>query len=239
MTDGTYGTGVEGFTGDFGGGVRGDFRGGFTDATTCLPEDLLLLSARPTDGRVRQPLYLPHALSGAILAELLFAGALRFDGKRVHADANVPLRHPALAAAATFLLPTVVGPRGARLSTCLQRLRRRPGARPFLESLTAAGLLRRNEARLLGFIPATTHTFTDPAARASRVARIDATLASPQTAPPRDLALTTLAGTVDLTNHLHPTRPDRATRRLLADLTRADPVSSAVATSIRRARSAD
>ncbi|WP_369405571.1 GOLPH3/VPS74 family protein [Streptacidiphilus neutrinimicus] len=121
------------------------------------------------------------------------------------------------------MLPTVVGPRGARISRCLLRLRRRPGARPYLDSLTAAGLLSRDEARLLGFIPVTTHTLTDPDARASRVARIDGVLASPLTAPPRDLALTTLAATVDLTSHLHPTRPDRQARRLLTDLTRADP----------------
>lgn len=209
------------------------------DATTSLPEDLLLLCARRSDGRIRQPIYLPHALAGAILAELLLTGALRFDGKRLHADSNPPLRHPALAAAATSLLPNLSGPRGARISTCLARLRRRPGARPFLDSLTTAGLLRRDEARLLGFIPVTTHTLTDPSARASRVARIDAALASPPTADPRDLALATLASTVDLTNHLHPTRPDRPTRRLLTDLTRADPISSAVATSIRRARSSD
>ncbi|WP_042431776.1 GOLPH3/VPS74 family protein [Streptacidiphilus anmyonensis] len=228
-------------TDDIGGdGFAGGFTDAITDTTTCLPEDLLLLCARPGDGRVRQPLYFPHALAGAILVELLLAGALRLDGNRLRVHGNVPLRHPALAAAATYLLPTVAGPRGARLSTCLQRLRRRrPGARPYLDSLTAAGLLRRDEARLLGFIPATTHTLTTPSARASRVACIDAVLASPSTAGPRSLAPTTLAATVDLTNHLHPTRPDRQTRLLLTDLTRADPVSAAVATSIRRARSAD
>ncbi|RAG82850.1 hypothetical protein DN069_25365, partial [Streptacidiphilus pinicola] len=213
-----------------------------SDATTCLPEDLLLLcarsarSARRDDGRIRQPVYLPHALAGAVLVELLFAGALRFDDKRLHLDGNPPLGHPSLAAAATTLLPSLSGPRGARISTCLVRLRRRPGARPFLDSLTTAGLVRRDETRLLGFIPVASHTLTDPSIRAHRVSRIDAALASPATANPRDLALATLAATVDLTNHLHPTRPDRPTRRLLTDLTRADPISSAVATSIRRAR---
>jgi hypothetical protein len=216
-----------------------DGSGGVTDTTTCLPEDLLILCARQGDGRIRQPLYFPHALAGAILAELLLAGALRLDGKRLHAYGNPPLRHPALAAAATYLLPNVTRPRGAPISTCLMRLRRRPDARPFLDSLILAGILRRNGTRLLGFIPITTHTLTNPSARASRVARIDAVLASPHGADPCALSLTTFAATVDLTNHLHPTRPDRPTRRLLTDLTRADPVSSAVATSIRRARSAD
>ncbi|WP_042365865.1 GPP34 family phosphoprotein [Streptacidiphilus neutrinimicus] len=68
---------------------------GFTDPTVCLPEDLLFLCARPGDGRIRQPLYLAHALAGAILAELHFAGALRFDGKRLHASASGSLPHPA------------------------------------------------------------------------------------------------------------------------------------------------
>ncbi|SEL59376.1 GOLPH3/VPS74 family protein [Streptacidiphilus jiangxiensis] len=204
---------------------------------TCLPEDLLLLGARLRDERIKQPSYLAYALAGAVLAEHLLAGVIRLDGKYVQATGlPVPAGHPALEYALEGLPPTVWSSRGATLSTCLHRIRRRNRPQPYLDSLVAAGLLRRDETRFLGLIPVTTHTLTDPSTRASRVARIDATLASPSSAHPRDLALTTLAATVDLTNRLHPTRPDSATRHLLRSLVRADPVSSAVSTSIRRAQ---
>ncbi|WP_051943599.1 GOLPH3/VPS74 family protein [Streptacidiphilus rugosus] len=208
------------------------------DVTTFLPEDLLLLCASPEhEGRIRTPTYLAYALGGAVLAELVLAGAVGIDGKRAHlVQPGMAFRHPALTAALASLPPAAPKPRGASLSSCVSALRHRV-AGPYLDSLTAYGLLRADQVRVLGIFPRTRHTLTDPSARASRVARIDSVLASPSAASPRDRYLTTLAATAGLTNHLRPTRPDRPTRRLLTDLTRADPLSSAVASAISAAQS--
>ncbi|MEY9849128.1 GPP34 family phosphoprotein [Streptacidiphilus sp. MAP5-3] len=205
-----------------------------------LPEDLLILCATGPDGRLRRPPHLDYALAGGVLAELVLAGAATVDGVRLRL--RVPDPTAVSVDSVSGFPPELLGrlPSGeVRLTVCLNRLRR-PGrgvSRPVLGRMVATGVLAGHTGRLLGVLPHTRYTVPDPSARAARTARIAGVLASPDTASPRDLALTTLAHAAGLTSHLTPSRPDRATRHLLTDLTRADPLAHAVSLSIRRAKS--
>ncbi|MBF9072376.1 GOLPH3/VPS74 family protein [Streptacidiphilus fuscans] len=220
-------------------------------SSSSLPEDLLILCATGPDGRLRRPPYLDFALAGGVLAELVLAGVATIDGARLRLGPRLTASASASVAVPVSFSDAVPGippellariPAGEpRLTVCLNRLRS-PGhgvSRAVLGRMVAAGLLTGETSRLLGILPHTRYTVPDPSARAARTARIAAVLASPTTASPRDLSLTTLAHAAGLTSRLTPSRLDRPTRHLLTDLTRADPLADAVSRSIRRARSSN
>ena len=209
-------------------------------STTTLPEDLLLLCASPGDGRIRQPGSFRLALAGAVLAELVDAGAATVEqGRRLVLLRPGPLGHPALDAAAATLAGYAGPPRGARLRGCLNRLGRR-AAEPYLESLVRRGLVQRGTWKALGLIPITQYTVTAAGAAVHKagLARLATAVDRPD-ASARALRLAALAHAGDLTGRLYPGPiANRAARSRLAALTRDDPIASAVRAAVRAAKDA-
>ncbi|MHA6760234.1 GOLPH3/VPS74 family protein [Streptacidiphilus sp. PAMC 29251] len=152
---------------------------------TTLAEDLLLLSAFPGDGRIRQPSQFRLALAGATLADLLAAGAVVLDRNRLVLVHRGPLGHPALDAAVTTLAGYAAPPRGARVRGCVSRLGRR-GAGPYLQPLVERGFAQRRVWKLLGLIPITQYVLTpDQGAPARKARRESPSSPTPSTTPRR------------------------------------------------------
>ncbi|MFC1421089.1 GOLPH3/VPS74 family protein [Streptacidiphilus cavernicola] len=207
---------------------------------STLAEDLLLLCASPDAPRLRLPGHFRFVVSGGVLAELLEAGAATLHGNRlvlVSPDAAPATLSHAAAAFSRSAAP----PRGARLRRCLTLLGRQV-ATPYLESLVRREHLQRGTRKLLGLVPTTRYTATPAglAARKALVARIADAVDSPAAAPPRSLRLAALAHAGGLTARLYPGPvANRVARRRLADLTRDDPVATAVRAAVRAARNAE
>ena len=205
-----------------------------------LPEDLLLLCASPDDGRLRLPNHFRFAVAGGVLTELLAAGAATLDGTRLLLLNPGPLGgHPALNAASAVLARHAGPPRGARLRTCVNRLGRR-AAEPYLASLVQRGLAERRAWKLLGVVPIARYTATSAglAARKLLTAQVADAVENPA-APARAFRLAALANAGELTGRLYPGPvTNRRARGRLADLTRHDPVATAVHHAVRSAKQA-
>lgn len=217
---------------------------------TTLPEDLLLLCADPVDGRLTRPTELRYALAGAVLAELLDAGGLALDGRRLvvlPGAPAAPLPHPGLEAARREVSALLGRSGRTRVLRVLNRLHRAGGHRLYLDSLVARGLVRIDTRRLLGFIPVKRHHAVDPGLRNDRLALLDAILRSdgpqltvqdgrPDLDPhTRALQLTALAGSCALGRSLYP-GPGNPIRRRLDEIVRVDPLARAVREAVRAAR---
>ena len=217
---------------------------------TTLPEDLLLLCADPADGRLTWPSGLPYALAGAVLAELLDAGGLALDGRRLIALPGVPaapLPHPALEQARREVA-TLLGRNGRTgVPRVLRRLHAVGGRRLHLDSLVAHGLVRTDARRVLGFIPVKRYHAVDPGLRNDRLALLDAILRTdgprltvqdgrPDLDPhTRACQLTALAGSCALDRSLYP-GVGNPIRRRLDEIVRVDPLARAVREAVRAAR---
>ncbi|MEZ0068493.1 hypothetical protein ABIA32_004518 [Streptacidiphilus sp. MAP12-20] len=204
-----------------------------SDLTTVLPEDLLILCTPGGGGRIRLPAYFDYAVAGAVLAELVLAGAVRLDsGRAVLIDPGHVFPHPALTEAVSALPPSATTPRGASLSSCIQRLRRKRAAQPYLDTLVACGEFLCIRVRVLGIFRVTRYFYFGISERRDRCAAISVVMHSPSTAHRRNRNLATLAATVGLPDHGSRRLPRHVTR----DLIRTDPIATAVASAIQSAR---
>ena len=216
---------------------------------TTLPEDLLLLCAAPADGRLSWPTDLSYALAGAVLAELLDAGGLALDGRRLVTLPGVPaapLPHPELEAARREIAALLGRSGRTGVLRALNRLHRVGRRQYYLDSLVARGLVRTDARRLLGIIPANRYYAVDPGLRDDRLALLDAILRTdgprltdqdgrPDLDPhTRALQLTALAGSCGLGRSLYP-GPRNPIRRRLDEIVRVDPLAHAVREAIRNA----
>lgn len=126
-----------------------------------LPEELLLLCAEPTTGRIRTLSGFHRAMAGAVLAELLLTGGLAVDGRRITGYQPPAGTEPVSTAVLARLAQGRKSGRGAGLDTTLRRISQ-AAARGFQDSLAARGLLRSETRRLLGLIPYQRHFATTP-----------------------------------------------------------------------------
>jgi Golgi phosphoprotein 3 (GPP34) len=191
-----------------------------------LPEELLLLCADPDSGRVRRPAHLDRALGGAVLAELLLAGAISVDGKQITGVVPVAVDDVFTGRLLDDLVQAFRRGRRLRLDRWVRRAS--SGARlHVLTTLTDRALLTCERRRVLRLLPVTVYTAPDPGWGKWAALRIRDELSCPR--DPRTAHLAALATTVDLDQRLFRGQPDaRAIRRDLRKLVRATPIAHAV-----------
>ncbi|WP_055589845.1 GOLPH3/VPS74 family protein [Streptacidiphilus griseoplanus] len=194
-----------------------------------LPEELLLLCADPESGQLRRPHHFNRALGGAVLAELLTAGALTVQGRSITEVRPLPVGDPVADRVLAELAATGKRPRHLGLERWVRRASARVD-RAYLDALTARGLLTVRRRRILGILPATTYTATLPGWPKAGADRILRALSATGPAGPsdRDLQLAALAGTVGLDRRLFRGPDGRPTRRRIHELARATPIAAAV-----------
>ncbi|HYO85762.1 MAG TPA: GPP34 family phosphoprotein [Dermatophilaceae bacterium] len=111
-----------------------------------LAHDLLLLSLDEEGRRTRKDL-VGHGVVGAVLAELALAGRLEIARKRVMVVNPVPVGNERL----DTVLARIAADKPRKPQRWVEKLRKGL-ADQLIEDLTAAGVLRREEGRVLGFI---------------------------------------------------------------------------------------
>ncbi len=200
-------------------------------SSTLLAEDLLLMTAHPIRSTVRRPtgLALPRAVAGAVVHDLLTLGAARLHGGLL------------LLAAGSATAPRPLPDLSVRLATeqpvdraidALAAPRARLGQH-LLRSLADGGAVVRRDRRLFGVVPVASYEVTAP----DTVQALRARVATALRGPVDDARATTLARLVCAGDLHHRVAVDAGTagrhgRSLLAQ----DPVATAVASAIRRAR---
>jgi Golgi phosphoprotein 3 (GPP34) len=192
-----------------------------------LPQELLLVCADPVSGRVRRPGGFERALGGAVLAELLLAGAISIERERISEVRKVPTGD-AFVDRVLADLTAASGKwwRSLRLETWVRRAS--SGATShYLAELIDLGFLVERPGRALRMFPVTVHTAPDPHWAKWATARILAELPTPS--DPRTTHLATLAQACDLDGRLFRGHADaKAIHRTLGKLTRTTPIAKAV-----------
>ncbi|MFB7616449.1 GPP34 family phosphoprotein [Kitasatospora sp. NPDC056181] len=208
-----------------------------------IPEELLLLCADPVRGRLRIPYATFYrVIAGGTVAELLVTGAITVEERRI--TGFRPLGAHDEVAAGVLARLEAAGKRRQQLGLdlALRRIPRKPGLTPYLDRLTADGLLTVEKHRFLG-LPYRRHVATRPDVRQEIAARVAATLAyeggaaagpDGQSAE-RDRQLAGLIGAARMDRRLYPGSTGAPTRRAILQLTKELPIARAV----RRAINSD
>ncbi|MBO1417313.1 GPP34 family phosphoprotein [Streptomyces sp. FH025] len=198
-----------------------------------LPEELLLLCADPARGRFLNPSpHLNQVIAGAVLAELLLAGAITVEKQRI--TGYQPLGAADEIAAGVLARLEAKGKSRFRpwLVDALRRIPERPGYRFHLDRLVAQGYYTVEEERFLG-LPRRRYLPTRPDLTRQIAERVAATLlagdrgAGRPTAE-RDRQLAGLISVAGLERRLYPGRDGAPVRRATGRLARELPVPRAV-----------
>lgn len=176
-----------------------------------LGDDLLLLSAG-SDGRLTFPVNIRFGLAGSELVRLAAAGRVDIVRGRIVIRDTAPTGDPLLDAA----LASMDGPDGPIAKAWVARLR--PDlVRQYLARAEAAGIIRADRRKALGFIPVTRWTVVDTARAARARARLAEVAAGTGPVDPARAALAGLASAVGLTRVLFPGRDGAAARKRLRE----------------------
>jgi hypothetical protein len=198
-----------------------------------LPEELLLLCADPVDGRLRRVANFSRVLGGAVLYELLLAGALAVEGRRITEVRPLPLGYPF----ADQLLAEIAAIGKKERLLKLDRWVRRASQHvvdPHIAALTSRGLLVSGRRRIFGLIPVTAYYATQPTWAKETTARILGALPPDGypggyfTADPRTMYLAALVSPVHLDRRIFHGPDVRAARHRANRLTRTEPIADAV-----------
>ncbi|MER5180790.1 GPP34 family phosphoprotein [Streptomyces sp. NPDC002896] len=205
-----------------------------------LAEELLLLSAVPETGQLKQPWYFDRVLAGAVLTDLLLAGAIAVEGRQITRVRPLPLGDPVGDHVLDALAREGKSRWSLRIERWLDKILHDVSApypsvdQPYLEALAARGQLRAQPRfRILGLFPYTAWYATEPGSRAEPARRIAdvAGVWRPDCRPPlddRDLHRAALAGAGGLQYRLFPGRGHRDIRHRIRELTRSTPIAEEV-----------
>jgi len=189
-----------------------------------LGEDLLLLAVRP-NGTLGVAAKLRFGLSGSELVRL--AAARRVDiarGRIVVLDA-APTGDPMLDAALGSMQDRRREPAAKAWVA-----RSRPGlVERYLDRLAAAGTIRPERRKVLGFLPVTRWVVVDTARLAGARAKLDAIASGSGSIDAEQAAYAGLAGAIGLTSLIYPGVAGAAARKRLKDAARRDRQAKAVA----------
>ncbi|MGW1022510.1 GOLPH3/VPS74 family protein [Streptomyces sp. NPDC002577] len=205
-----------------------------------LAEELLLLSAVPETGLLKRPWYFDRVLAGAVLTELLLAGAIAVEGPHITQVRPLPVGDPV----GDHVIDSLTRAGKKRWNLGIERWIGQilhDVSAPYtsvekvcLEALAARGLLRAQPRfRFLGLFPYTAWYATEPSVTKESARRIleVARAWRPGSGPPlddRDLHLAALAGAAEWQYRLFPGRENRDIRRRINELTRSTPIAEAV-----------
>jgi Golgi phosphoprotein 3 (GPP34) len=198
-----------------------------------LGEDLLLIAV-DSDGTLVLPAKLRFGLAGAELVRLANAGRVDIvRGRIVIRDSGStgdPLLDDALASMKSgWLEPTA--------KAWVKRVR--PGlVERYLTRAEAAGTIRADRRKALGFIPVTRWTVTDAARAARARARLEAAGTSAGPLDPAQAALAGLASAIDVTQFVFPGRAGAAARKRLREAARREPTAAGATSAVAGASAA-
>jgi hypothetical protein len=190
-----------------------------------LGEDLLLLAVR-TDGTLPIPEKLRFGLAGSELVRLAAAGRVDIVRGRIVVGDTAPTGDPLLDDALASMTGGLRG--GPKASTWVAR--HRPGlVGRYLSRAEAAGTIRSERRKALGFIPVTRWTVADTARAARARARLETVAASTGPVDPEQAALGGLASAIGVTGHVFPGRAGGPARKRLREVAKRDRVSAGAA----------
>lgn len=180
------------------------------DTLSGLGEDLLLLSIRPSDGKILTVSRISYGLMGSELVRLAAMGRVTVNKRQITVLNQIPTGDPQLDAALTSLASR----KPPRPSTWVGRPR--PGIREaYLERLVKAGVLRSEPIGRLG-----RKRWIVPQSRRADQARdrLDTIAYSTGTVDLAQAAFGGLAHAINLGGYLYPRFADRRVRRRLREV---------------------
>jgi hypothetical protein len=197
-----------------------------------LGEDLLLMAVN-SDGTLVLPAKLRFGLAGSELVRLAAAG--RVDIAR----GRIVIRAPAVTGDPLLDDPLASMSGGWREPTAKAWVKRvRPGlVERYLARAEAAGTIRADRRKALGFIPVTRWLVIDTARSAQARARLEAA-AGDGVLGPEQAALAGLASAIDVTRFVFPGRAGAAARKRLRNAARREPAAAAVTAAVDGAAAA-
>ena len=183
-----------------------------------LGEDLMLLAIRPDDGVIAARQRLPYGLRGSELVRLAAGGRVEITkGRIVVLDAS-PAGDDRLDEALASL---VRGRRPPQAKAWVGR----PGAGirdAYLARLAAAGAIREERGRVLGFVPVVRWKITDTARAADVRARLDVIVHATGQVDTAEAALAGLASASGLAAALYPGAARRPLRKRLEQIAKGE-----------------
>jgi Golgi phosphoprotein 3 (GPP34) len=187
-----------------------------------LGDDLLLLAAN-SDGTLTVPAKLRFGLAGSELVRL--AASRRVDIVR----GRIVIRDPTPTGDLLLddALASMTGG-GRNPAAKAWVARHRPGlVGRYLARAEAAGIIRADRRKTLGFIPVTRWTVLDSGRAAQARARLTATAESTGPVSTEQAALAGLASAIDVTHVVFPGRAGAAARKRLRQAARREPAADA------------
>jgi len=175
-----------------------------------LGDDLLLLAVRP-DGTLAIPPKLRFGLSGSELVRLAAARRVDIVRGRIAILDTAPTGDALLDEA----LASMTGGRREPTAKAWVARHRRGHVERYLARAEAAGTIRAQRRKALGFIPMTRWTVLDTARAAQARARLQAVAASTGNVDPEQAALAGLATAIDVTRLVFPGLAGSAARKRL------------------------
>jgi hypothetical protein len=186
-----------------------------------LGEDLLLLAV-DSAGTLVIPDKLKFGLAGSELVRLAAAGRVGIARGRIVLQDTAPTGDPLLDEALASM-----GGRWREPTAKSWVARHRPGlVERYLARAEAAGIIRAQRRKALGFIPVTRWTVLDTARAAQARARLEAAAASTGTADPAQAALAGLASAIDVTRFVFPGQAGSAARKRLRQAAKHEPTAA-------------
>ena len=187
-----------------------------------LGDDLLLLGARP-DGTLAISPKLRFGLSGSELVRLAAARRVDIVRGRIVLLGTAPTGDALLDEALASMTP---GRRGEPTAKAWVA-RNRPGlTERYLARAEAAGTIRAQRGKALGFIPMTRWTVVDTARATQARARLQAVAASAGNADPAQAALAGLATAIGVTQFVFPGLAGAAARKRLRQAAKRQPAAA-------------
>jgi len=188
-----------------------------------LGDDLVLLAAR-SDGTLRLPAKLRFGLSGAELVRLAAARRVDIVRGRIVVRDNAPTGDALLDEALASMTGGWRQP-GAKAWVA----RHRPGlVERYLARAEAAGTIRADRRKALGFIPETRWAVLDAARAAQARTRLEAAAASTGAVDSAQAALAGLASAIGVADVVFPGWAGAAARRRLRQVARREPAAADV-----------
>lgn len=204
-----------------------------------LSEELFLMSLEDKKDGVKllDSYKLPYALAGAILLELVLAGKIRLEGKKVFPSDATPGANPL----ANELLEKIAASKKVRkienwVSSFGEKDKKlRKG---ILTSLVSRGVLSEQEKRFLWIIPYTGYANQDASARFTLKQQLRAVVLGGTPLDEQSLALLSLVRAAGLEDHLFTRDEIKQARRRIEELTKSEAVGQAVVEAIQAVESA-
>ena len=187
-----------------------------------LGDDLLVLAARP-DGTLTIAPKLRFGLSGAELVRLAAARRVDIVRGQIAILDTAPTGDALLDEALASMTP---GRRGEPTAKAWVARNRRGLTERYLARAEAAGTIRAQRRKALGFIPMTRWTVIDTARAAQARARLQAVAASTGHVDPAQAALAGLATAIGVTQFVFPGLAGAAARKRLRQAAKRQPAAA-------------